>query len=100
MTTSSDEAPLLDGSAPDRKKVVFWKILSAVLYGVASFMITVINKTVLTTYSYCPQYLRNAHDLINLFLQFPICAVLGSRPDGSHSFVPLCCKENAHRFVS
>lgn len=52
MTTSGDESPLLDGGAADRTKIVFWQILSAVLYGVASFMITVINKTVLTTYSY------------------------------------------------
>jgi hypothetical protein len=52
MTISSDEAPLLDSAAAaDRTKAVFWKVLSAVMYGVASFMITVINKTVLTTYS-------------------------------------------------
>lgn len=51
MTISSDEVPLLDSATEDRKKAVFWKILSAVMYGVASFMITVINKTVLTTYS-------------------------------------------------
>jgi hypothetical protein len=63
MTISGDEAPLLDGAAAaDRTKAVFWKVLSAVMYGVASFMITVINKTVLTTYSYdSPHFLSNEH---------------------------------------
>jgi hypothetical protein len=63
MTISSDEAPLLDSAAADRTKVFFWKVLSAVMYGVASFMITVINKTVLTTYSYIVHNILEVHTL-------------------------------------
>ncbi|XP_059489554.1 UDP-sugar transporter UST74c-like [Neocloeon triangulifer] len=61
--TGSDEdsAPLVGGASSNiersniniKKNALFWKkIISAVFYGVASFMITVINKTVLTTYKF------------------------------------------------
>lgn len=41
--------------ATNDKTLVFKKVSSAVFYGIASFMITVVNKTVLTTYGF-PSY--------------------------------------------
>jgi solute carrier family 35 protein len=47
---NGQDAPLLEGQIKERG-AFFKKIGSAVFYGVASFMITVVNKTILTTYS-------------------------------------------------
>lgn len=41
---------LNDDGSSDRQSLMFKRVGSAVFYGAASFMITVVNKTVLTTY--------------------------------------------------
>lgn len=51
--SNEDNVPLIEGHSHVRERsALFKKIASAVVYAVASFMITVVNKTVLTTYSF------------------------------------------------
>lgn len=49
--TSSDKEPLIE-EQPDKPSTTWLKVSSALFYGVSSFMITVVNKSVLTSYSF------------------------------------------------
>lgn len=52
----NDKAPLLSSSASQSMSAESWRRLSSALfYGISSFLITVVNKTVLTSYSF-PSY--------------------------------------------
>lgn len=48
--SNGQDVPLIEGQVKE-KSAFYKKIASALFYGIASFMITVVNKTILTTYS-------------------------------------------------